>query len=45
MMEQIKEAMTRDIKPFPDFKERIDSKIGQMMLLGFIYPRLSLIET
>lgn len=45
MMEQIKGVITRDIKPFPDFKERIDSKIGQMMLLGIIYPRLSLIET
>ena len=45
MMEHIKGAMRRDIKPFPDVKEWIDSKIGQMMLLGFIYPRLSLIET
>jgi hypothetical protein len=35
MMEQIKGAMTGDIKPFPDFKEWIDSKMGQMMLLGF----------
>jgi hypothetical protein len=45
MMEQIKGAITRDIKPFPDFRERIDRKIGQMMLLGFIYPRPSFIET
>jgi len=45
MMEQIKGAMTRDIKPFPDFKELMDSKIGQTVLFGFIYPRLSFIET
>lgn len=45
MMEQIKGAMRRDIKPFPDVKEWIDSKVGQMVLLGIIYPRLSLIET
>jgi hypothetical protein len=29
MMEQIKGAMTRDIKPFPDFKEWIDSKMAK----------------
>ncbi len=45
MMEQIKGAMRRDIQPFPDFKERVGPTTGQMMLLGIIYPRLSLIET
>jgi phenylalanyl-tRNA synthetase beta subunit len=45
MMEQIKGVIARDIRSFLDFKELMSSKIGQMVLLGFIYPRLSFIET
>jgi len=45
MMEQIKGAMTRGIWSFSDFKELIERKIGQWRPFGFIYPRLSFIET
>ena len=45
MMEQIKGAMTREIRSFSDFKELMNSKMGQMVLFGFNYPRLSFIET
>ena len=45
MMEQIKGAMTRDIRSFLDFTELMNSKMGRMVLFGFIYPRLSFIET
>jgi hypothetical protein len=44
MMEQIKEAVTREIRFFSDFKELMNPKIGQMVLFGFNYPRLSFIE-
>ena len=37
--------LTRDIRSFLDFKELVNSKIGQRVLFGFIYPRLSFIET
>ena len=45
MMEQIKGAVTREIRFFSDFKELMNSKIGPMVLFGFNYPRLSFIET
>ena len=45
MMEQIKGAVTREIRWCSDFKELMNSKIGQMVLLGLNYPRLSFIET
>ena len=45
MMEQIKGAMTREIRSFSDFKELMNSKMGQMVLFGFIHPRLSFIAT
>jgi hypothetical protein len=45
MMEQIKGAVTRDIRSFSGFKELMNSKIGQMVLLGYTYLRLSFIET
>jgi phenylalanyl-tRNA synthetase beta subunit len=45
MMEQIKGAMTRGIRSFLDFKELVNLKIGQRVLFGFTYPRLSFIET
>jgi hypothetical protein len=45
MMEQIKGAMTREIRSFSGFKELMNSKIGQMVLLGYTYLRLSFIET
>jgi transposase len=45
MMEQIKGAVTREIRSFSDFKELMNSKIGQMVLFGLNYPRLSFIET
>jgi transposase len=44
LMEQIKGAMTRDIRFFLEFKELVNSKIGQRVLFGSIYPRLSFIE-
>jgi phenylalanyl-tRNA synthetase beta subunit len=44
MMERIKGAMRRDIRSFLDFTELVKSKIGQRVLFGFIYPRLSFIE-
>ncbi len=45
MMEQIKGAVTREIRSFSDFKELMNSKIGRMVLFGFTYPRLSFMET
>jgi transposase len=45
MMEQIKGAMTRGVRSFLDFKELVNLKIGQRVLFGFTYPRLSFIET
>ena len=45
MMEQIKGAMTREIRSFLDFKELMNTKIGQMVLFGLNYPRLSFIGT
>jgi hypothetical protein len=45
MMEQIKGAVTREIRSFSDFKELMNSKIGQRVLSGLNYPRLSFIET
>jgi transposase len=45
MMEQIKGAMTRDIRSFLDFKELMSSKMGRIMLSGHNYLRLSFIET
>jgi len=44
-MEQIKGAMAREIRSFSDFKELLNSKIGQRVLSGFTYLRLSFIET
>jgi len=44
MMEQVKGALTREIRSFSDFKELMNSKISRMVLLDFIYPRLSFIE-
>jgi len=44
MMEQIKGAMTREIRSFSDFKGLMNSKVGQMVRFGFIHPRLSFIE-
>ena len=45
MMEQIKGTMTRDIRSFLGFKELMNSKIGQRVQFGFVYLRLSFIET
>ena len=45
MMEQIKGGITRGVRSFSDFKVLIKSKIGQMVLFGSMYPRLSFIET
>jgi hypothetical protein len=45
MMEQIKGAVTREIRSFSDLKELMNSKIGQRVLFGLNYPRLSFIET
>jgi hypothetical protein len=45
MIEQIKEAMRGDIRSFLDFRELMNSKMRQMVLFGFIYPRLSFIVT
>jgi len=44
MIEQLKRAMRRDIRSFLDLKELVSSKISQMVLFGFTYPRLSFIE-
>jgi transposase len=44
MMEQIKGAVTIGIRSFLDLKELMSSKVGRMVLLGFTYPRLSVIE-
>jgi hypothetical protein len=40
MMEQIKGAMTREIRSFSDFKELMSFKMGQMVLFGFTYHQL-----
>jgi hypothetical protein len=45
LMEQTQRARTRGIWSFLDFKELMDSKMGQMVPFGFIYPRLLFIET
>ena len=45
MMEQIKGTVTREIRFFSHVKELMNSNIGQMVLFGFNYPRLSFIET
>jgi phenylalanyl-tRNA synthetase beta subunit len=44
MIEQIKGAMTREIRSFSDVKELMSFKIGQMVLFGSIYPRLSFMK-
>jgi len=44
MMEQIKGAIAGDTRSFLDFKELMNSKMGQMVLFGFTSPRLSFIE-
>jgi transposase len=45
MMEQIKGAVTREMRSFSDLKRLINSKIGSRVLFGFTYSRLSFIET
>jgi hypothetical protein len=45
MMEQIKGAVTREIRFFSYLKELKNSKFGHMLLFGSIYPRLLFIET
>ena len=45
MIEQIKGAIAGDIRSFLDFKELMNSKIGQRVQFGSIYPRLSFMET
>jgi len=45
MMEQIKGAIAGDTRSFLDFKEMVNSKMGQRVQFGFICPRLSFIET
>jgi len=45
MMEQIRGAMTRDIRSFLDCEEFTNSKMGRIMLSGHNYLRLSFIET
>ena len=45
MVEQIKGAVTRGIRSFSKLKGLMNSKMGQTVLLGSIYPRLSFIET
>ncbi len=45
MMEQIKGAMTKDIRSFLDCKELTNSKMGRIMPSGHNYLRLSFIET
>jgi transposase len=45
MMEQIKGAMTREIRSFFDLKKLMTSTMGRIMLLGHNYLRLSVIET
>jgi transposase len=45
MMEQIKGAVTREIRFFSHFKGLMNSKMGRMVLFSSIYPRLSFIET
>jgi hypothetical protein len=45
MMEQIKRAMTRDIRSLLDFNEPMNSKMGRIMVLGPYSLQLSFIET
>jgi len=45
MMEQIRGAMTRDIRSFLDCEEFTNSKMGRITLSGHNYLRLSFIET
>jgi hypothetical protein len=45
MMEQIKGVIPGVIRSFLDLKERLESKIGQSVLLGFTSAQLSFIET
>jgi transposase len=44
MMEQIKGAITEDVRSFLDFRKPMNSQIGQRVLSGFTYSRLSFIE-
>jgi transposase len=44
IMEQINGVVTRGIRFFLDLKELMSSKVGRMVLLGFTYTRLSVIE-
>ena len=45
MMEEIKGAINKGIRSFLDLKELMNLKMGRMVFLGSIYPRLSFIET
>jgi transposase len=44
MMEQIKGVIAGSIRSFLSFKDLVNSKIVQRVLLGFVYPRSSFIE-
>jgi IS5 family transposase len=44
MMDQIKRVMTRGIRSFLCYTELMNSKIGQRVLIGFTYFRLSVTE-
>ena len=45
MMEQIKGAIAGDTRSFLDFKEMVNSKMGQRVPFGFICPQRSFIKT
>ena len=45
VMEQIKGAMTRDVRSLLHFKELMNSKMGRIMVSGPYYLQLSFIET
>jgi hypothetical protein len=45
MMEQIKGAIAGDTRSFLDFKEMVNSKMGQRVQFGFICPQRSFIKT
>jgi transposase len=45
MMEQIKGAIRKDIRSFPDYTELMNSKMGRRVLFSFTYSQLSFIET
>jgi transposase len=45
IMEQIKGVVTRGIRSFSEFKGLMNQRMGQTVLSGSIYPRLSFIET